>query len=448
MFSQAGAGLPPQLMQAFGDITSQLEQRQQQINAPKKHPVLEALALTLLGGPGYAYGNYVGGNMARQRQSRQAELDALEALKVLSYSVNQTNNARNDTALAGVAAPLFQAAGVNAPQQMGADGLNLLYSLNAPAVMQLGNQQIQGGAGAGFNQGLGLTQMFEGAPKLRPYPKRETVATVTPDGGRVANQGGEKSQAPQGDGYEYVPMGEGMEGSTGIREVPTQQPLQVEAGASKQLPIPISPDVQRQIIASTQQAMTGASGQVPDYAKLPAELQALMALTGQRRSAESLNRTNASLAPALAQSLIGQRGASAQASSAQAQATMAKLPAQIQSLETSAKAKLAYAESQGNYQASNALKPLESAYNQSLKEVKAAGLVNKRGEILPKKAKTPEQQSALARYQQRAQQYDAVLQRLTGITGSSQSQAQQQKQQTKGKPQSTGDVFLDWKNSR
>jgi hypothetical protein len=103
---------------------------------------------------------------------------------------------------------------------------------------------------------------------------------------------------------------------------------------------------------------------------------------------------------------------------------MAKLPAQIKSLEASAQARLAYAESQGNYQASNALKPLESAYNQSLKEVKAAGLVNKRGEIQPNKAKTPEQQSALAKYQQRAQQYDEVLQRLTGITGSSQPQAQ------------------------
>lgn len=423
MFGQAGAGLPPELMQAFAGIGSQLQQRQQQINAPKKHPILEAIGQTLLMGPAGAIGINIGTKQRNQNLTRQAELDALQALQSLAYSVNQTNNARNDAGFNQLVSPLFEQAGLgNMPVQSDpTNTLKLLGGLNAPVVMEMGNQQIQGGAGAGFGKGLDLMSLFAGAPKAKPWPKRDTVATMTPDGGRVANQGGEKYEAPQGDGYEYAPMGEGD--GTGIRQVPRQ----IEAGAAKQLPTYIPERVQSTMLDASQRAMTGASGQVPDFAKLPAELQALMALTGQRRSAEALNRTNASLAPPLAQSLIGQRGASAQASSAQATAALAKLPAQIKLLENSAKARAAYAESQGNYQASNALKPLESAYNQSLKEVKAAGLVNKRGKIMPNKAKTPEQQSALAKYQQRAQQYDEVLQRLMGITGSGQPQAQQGK---------------------
>lgn len=427
MFGQAGASLPPELMQAFSGIADQLQQRQQQINQPKKHPVLEALALTLLGGPGYAYGSHVGGNLARQRQSRQAELDALEALKALSYSVNQTNSARNDAGFNTLVRPLFDQAGLtNLPAQSDpANTLKLLGGLNAPAAMQMGNQQMQGSAEAGFNQGIDLIGLFAGAPKARPFPRREDVVTMRPDGGKVANQGGEKYQAPQRGGYEYAPM-VGGDGA-GFRQVAPQ----FTAEASKQLPVYVPEGLQATMIDAAQRAMTGASGQAPDFAKLPAELQALMALTAQRRSAESLNRTNARLAPALAQSLIGQRGASARASSAQAQAsraqaqaTLAKLPAQIKELEASAQAKLANAEAQGNYQATNALKPFEAAYNQSLKEVKAVGLVNKQGKIMPKEAKTPEQQLALDRYQQRAQQYDKALQRLTSIAGGGQQQGQ------------------------
>ena len=453
MFGQAGAGLPPEIMQAFAGIASQLQQKQQQINAPKQHPILEAIGQTLLMGPAGAIGMNIGTKQRNQNLTRQAELDALQALQSLAYSVNQTNNTRNDAGFNQLVSPLFAQAGLtNLPAQSDPKNtLELLYSINAPEALRVGAEQIGEGANQGVSGGLNLANMFNSAPKPRAFPKREDVVTMNPDGGKVANQGGEKyeaPQAPQGDGYEYVPMGQGMENSPGIKEVPTQAPLVVETGASKALPIPIDPATVRTIIEARQRGMSSAFGEVPNYAKLPSQIEAEKALAQQRQAAAALDVLRKALMPAESAAQIRQSDASATNSLASAYQTstetdqlkaMHPLNVQLKQLEMN-KALTAGQMAQ--------LKPYRLQADIAFKALEEQGLVNPdtKEVKLPKgflggDKSTPAQRSAYLNHQQATQQ---LREEIAKLTGSGQPQAQQGKQQA----QPTGDVFLDWKNKR